>query len=186
MKEQEKMPLTETDKPLVKAEKSVKQYRLFLFRLAVLLIGLWLLFFFIIGVGKMPSDDMFPKIEAGNTLIFFRLDKTPKKGDVMIYEKEVKGELETFISRVVATEGDMVEITKDNRVIINGNALRENDIFYETPDPGKIEYPVTLGKGEYFALADYREKGMDSRYFGAVTKKDTVGTVIITINRNNM
>ena len=37
-----------------------------------------------------------------------------------------------------------------------------------------------------FVLADARQNGTDSRYFGAVQKNEIVGTVITIVRRNNL
>ena len=39
----------------------------------------------------------------------------------------------------------------------------------------RTEYPVTLGEGEYFVMADRRNGGMDSRYFGTVKQDEIRG-----------
>ena len=186
MNEQNLILATEQDEKLHKAEKGVRQYQLLLIRLLILLTVLWALFFFVIGICKMPNEDMEPRIYANNTMIFFRLDKSPVKDDIMVYDKAVKGKRETHIGRVIAVAGDTVEITKSNRVVVNGNTLLENKIFNETPAMEQVTYPITLKEGEYFVLADRRDDAVDSRYFGPITKKDTVGTVLLAINRTNL
>ena len=88
---------------------------------------------------------------------------------------------------MVAVAGDTVEITDDNRLIINGNAVLEPNIFYLTPRyEGFIEYPLTLLPGECFVLADSRSGGTDSRVFGPVFKNEINGTVITIVRRNNL
>jgi signal peptidase I len=49
-----------------------------------------------------------------------------------------------------------------------------------------IEYPITLAVGEVFVLGDARENATDSRVYGAVNEKDTLGTVIAVIRRRNL
>jgi signal peptidase I len=93
----------------------------------------------------------------------------------------------TFVCRVVAGPGDTVSISEDERLIVNGNAVIETNIFYNTPMYGSfVEYPLTLGEGQYFALADYRNGGADSRFFGAVNADEILGTVITLLRRNNL
>ena len=52
--------------------------------------------------------------------------------------------------------------------------------------PAVAEYPLTLSEGEYFVLADYRNGGADSRFFGAVKEDEILGTVITILRRNNL
>lgn len=92
-----------------------------------------------------------------------------------------------FICRIVAGPGDTVEISNEERLIVNGNTMIEPDIFYPTNGYiGYMEYPVTLKEGEYFVLADHRSGGADSRFFGAVNKNEILGSVITILRRNNL
>ena len=88
---------------------------------------------------------------------------------------------------MVATEGDTVEISEGERLIVNGNSMIESNIFYSTPEySGFVDYPYTLGEGECFVLADRRNGGADSRFFGAVSRDEILGTVITIMRRNNL
>ena len=180
-------PAKKAEKKMKRADRSVRSYQFFLIRLAVLLLVLWVLFFFIIGVTRMPSTDMYPRIDAGDLLVYYRLDKDVKAQDVIVIEKtvpEMEGR-QRIVSRVIAVAGDRVEITDGNQVIVNGNVLVESNIFYPTPRyEGFVEYPLTLQEGECFVLSDNRNGGMDSRFFGPVKKDEIKGTVI-TIMRHN-
>ena len=92
-----------------------------------------------------------------------------------------------FICRIVAGPGDTVEISTEERLIINGNVMVEPDIFYLTSQyAGFVEYPLKLDEGEYFVLADHRTGGADSRFFGAVNKDEILGSVITIMRRNNL
>ena len=176
-------------KTIKRAERSVVDYQHFGLRLVIFLAIVWLLFFVFIGVTHMPSEDMYPRIDPGDFILFYRLDKDVKAQDIIVFEKEVptlEGK-HIFICRVVAVAGDTVDISEDNRLIINGNTVLEPNIFYLTPRCGDyVEYPITLGQGECFALADSRNSGTDSRYFGPVTKDEIDGTVITIVRRNNL
>ena len=177
-------------KKLKRSERSVKEYQFFVLRLFVFLLVLWILFFQIVGLTHMPSGDMFPRLDAGDLVLFYRLDKDVKVQDVIVIEKvtpDSDGQKELFISRVVAVAGDTVEITEDGQVLVNGNSLIESNIFYPTAPYDKYtEYPLTLGEGECFVLSDARRKSEDSRYFGAVVRKEIQGTVITIVRRNNL
>ena len=176
-------------KKIRRAEQSVKDYQFFVLRLVILLVVLWVLFFVIVGVTHMPNADMYPRLDSGDFVLFYRLDKDVKAQDVIVIRKEVpavEGK-HLFICRVVAVAGDTVEITEDNRLLINGNSVVEPNIFYTTSRyEGYIEYPLTLQQGECFVLADARRDGTDSRYFGPVSKSEIEGTVITIVRRNNL
>ena len=176
-------------KKVVRSEKSVKRYQFFILRLIIIIVVLWILFFKIIGLTHMPSSDMFPRIDAGDLVMFYRLDKDVRSQDVVVFEKQTPDSSgkEMFISRVVAVTGDTVEITEGGMLFVNGNAVSEPKIFYSTqPYEGFTTYPVTLGPDECFVLADRREGGSDSRYFGTVKKDELLGTVITIMRRHNL
>ena len=134
-------------KTIRREEKSVKNYQFFALRLILILAVIWVLFFVIVGVAHMPSADMYPRIDMGDFVLFYRLDKDVKAQDIIVLEKEVP-----CTSR------------------------------YE----GYTEYPLTLQEGECFVLADSRNGGTDSRFFGPVTRDEIDGTVITIVRRNNL
>ena len=172
-----------------RSEKSVKRYQNFVLRVAMLILVVWVLFFKIVGLTHMPSGDMYPRIDAGDLVLFYRMDTDVLAQDIVVLEKETKessGKKELFISRVVAVAGDTVEI-KGSRLIVNGNAVIEPNVFYPTQEyEGFTEYPLTLGPDECFVLGDCRESAGDSRYFGPVNKSEIRGTVISILRRNNL
>ena len=177
------------DTKIENSEKSVKAYQYFIIRLIIFILVLWILFFQVIGIIRMPTEDMYPRIDLGDTLLIYRLDKNVADQDIIVIEKETpdsEGKKNMYVLRVIATEGDTVEITED-RLLINGHAVIESNIFYETfRYDGFTEYPITLKKDECFVLADRRNGGEDSRYFGIINKKDIVGTVITIIRRSKL
>ena len=165
----------------------MRDYQYFLLRLIILLVLLWVLFFKLIGVIRMPTGDMYPRIDAGDLVMFYRLDTNPSAQDVVALRRTVptlSGE-QTMVLRVVAVAGDTVEVTETGFLKINGNVMDERNIFYPTPRyEDYVEYPLTLEEGECFALADSRNGGTDSRFFGPVLNSEILGTVITIVRRN--
>ena len=141
----------------------------------ILLLIQWLLFAFIIGIKMVPNDDMYPNIKAGDIMMYYRLNKTPNAQDIIFLRKNKTD----YVGRVVAGAGDTVEVTKEGNLLINGNMVTESNIFFTTPlYEGFVEYPLKLSNGKYFVLADKREGGEDSRYYGPVDQKEIKGTLI--------
>ena len=176
-------------KRIRRSEREVKSYQYFLLRLAVFILLLWVLFYQIVGVVICPTADMHPRIDSGDMVLFYRLDKDVQAQDVIVLETTTpeSAEKQIFVLRVVAVAGDKVEVTDGERLVVNDNTLIEPDIFYPTPRyEGFVDYPLTLGEGQCFVLADSRDGGMDSRYFGPVDVSDILGTVITIVRRNNL
>lgn len=138
-----------------------------------------LLLTFIFGVFRYHDNSMVPAIKEGDLVFYYRLDKHYLANDCVAYQyKENR-----LVGRVVAIEGDVVDITEEG-LKINGSLQQEKINSIKTlPYIEGISFPVTLEKGQIFILGDNREKAEDGRVFGAVLAKDTLGKVI-TIIRN--
>ncbi len=166
-----------------KKRRGMNDVQWFAMQVLIFVIILYVLFAHIVGVTTMPSADMYPRIDSGDFLLYYRLDCDPKSQDIVVYEKNDT----RYVGRVIAVQGDTVEITKDNAVKVNGYALVESNIFFETyPLEGYTKYPLTLGAGQCFILADQRQGSEDSRYFGPVDYSELDGTVITVMRRSNL
>lgn len=162
----------------------MSEIKTFLIRLVILLVFLWLLLGVFFGITPMRGEDMFPRISSGDILLCYRLERNFSSGDVLVFRKD--GRIRT--GRVVAHGGDSVEITSEGELKVNGSIVVENNVFYKTYpyEKKRVKYPLSLKKDEVFVLCDYREGGKDSRYFGAVTKKEIKGKVITILRRSNL
>lgn len=176
-------------KKIARDERGFKNFHLFLIYLAIFILLVWILFFKIIGITHMPNMDMLPRVDAGDLLIFYRLDRNASFQELVVFQKIIPGEQKKrlMVGRVIGAPGDTIEINESNHPMVNGNAIVEDMIFYDTPKRDEmVTYPLTLGDDEYFILVDGRKEGLDSRYFGPVKKKEILGTVINVIRRNKL
>ena len=157
--------------------------QVFLLNLLIVITVLWLLFGYVIGAATAPNNDMAPGIKAKDLLLYYRLDESYHAQDAVVFDKNGT----TYIGRIVAAPGDSVEISDEEHLIVNNNAVSEPGIYASTPRfEGFVEYPVLLGAESYFILADARSGAEDSRYFGAVTRSEIRGKVIALIRRNSI
>lgn len=157
--------------------------QLFLLNALIAVIAVWLMFGFIFGVTTCPTGDMYPRIDSGDLLLYFRLERSFKAQDVVVLHKNNT----EYIGRIVAVGGDTVEITDDEHLVINGNKMIEKGIYEPTPSyEGFVDYPLKLEENTYFILADKRNGGEDSRYYGAVSGDEILGTVITVTRRTNL
>lgn len=181
--EEEEDPRKEIAKKTRKAEKRYRRFQTFALRLLLLIVVVWVLFCYVVGFATVDSGDMYPRLDAGDLLLFYRLDTDVRYQDIIVFTKDGK----RYVGRVIAAGGDTVEITDGESVVVNGNTLIESNIFYSTPRyEGFTEYPLTLGADECFVLADHRQGGEDSRFFGPVKTDEIAGTVISVLRRNNL
>jgi len=136
-----------------------------------------LIFTFTHGIARNTDADMAPTIKAGDLTMFYRLDKNYQIDDLVVLRYQ--GQLE--VRRVVAQAGDVVDITADG-LTVNGALQQEPDINEPTqPYQTGIKFPVTVGQGQVFVLADARDGATDSRVYGPVNTKDTLGKVIVIL-----
>ena len=213
------------EQPKTNNQRYLRALRDLIIRIALLALVIYVLVFHLVGITVMPSGDMYPRIDLGDLVLYYRLEQSIHAQDVIVFEKPTdyleesydefglveekaasvdkpwwrkalnwigfkdpsEPEKTMFICRVVAGPGDTVQISDGEGLVINGNHMIESGIFYQTYEySGFVEYPLELGRGEYFVLADYRNGGADSRFFGAVKEQEILGTVITIMRRNNM
>jgi signal peptidase I len=100
-------------------------------------------------------------------------------GDVVTFKLEDT----TFLCRIVAQGGDVVDLDEDGQLLVNG-AVQQEEIFYPTyAQDGDVTYPCTVEEDSYFVLCDYRTIGFDSRTYGTIPR-DTLDGKIITVLRH--
>ena len=153
-----------------------------LLKIAVICVVVVLLFTFMFGVFRVTDISMKPAIQDGDVVFFYRLDKEYVASDPVV----VSYEGEQQVRRVVAVAGDIVDITEDG-LLINGSLVQELSVFEETLryEEG-ISLPITIKEGQVFVLGDGRENSVDSRLYGAVDIKDTLGKVMTILRRRNI
>ena len=194
-------------------KRRIKALRTLVFRLVSLALILYILLVHIVCFTIMPSNDMYPRLDAGDLLLFYRLGRDYRSQDIVLIDKVMEADAsaayepgtirkalnflgfrdpagpptQAFVCRVIGAPGDTVEITGESGLKVNGNAVVETNIFSVTrPYEEYVAYPVTLGPGEYFVLADSRNGGTDSRYFGVVKAEEIRGVLITLLRRNNL
>lgn len=166
-------------KPTVVAQiKGISYELLMLIIKIVLIVALFVAAFtFVFGAYRNKDISMFPMIKDGDLVVFYRVDKEYISGDVAVIEYD--GVLQA--RRIVAVEGDTVDIT-DRGLIINGSLQIESNIYEATYRYNTtVEMPLKVGKNQIFVLGDGRENSTDSRVYGCVDIEDTLGKVIMVI-----
>lgn len=155
----------------------------FLLRLAALLLLVWILFGVIFHIVPAAGNDMQPALKARDVQLVYSFPKDLWTNDLVVYN--VDGTDRT--GRIAARPGDVVEISNDRQLIVNGSVVSEPEIYYETPAyEGDVAYPLTLGQDEYFLLADFREGAKDSRNFGPISRARMKGKVILVLRRSGL
>ncbi|MBQ1184027.1 MAG: signal peptidase I [Clostridia bacterium] len=134
---------------------------------------LLLVFTFLFRQVKIDGDSMYPTLEDGERVIISDVFYTPKYGDIIVISSEVYDNI-PIIKRVIATEGQWVEIASGNVYVGEDrlNMLKVSDEFVGDVYTeeiiasgllGKYDYPIQVPKNHVFVLGDNREVSLDSR-----------------------
>ncbi|OUP79584.1 signal peptidase I [Anaeromassilibacillus sp. An172] len=122
-------------------------------------------------------------LESGDKIIVTKMGYQPKDGDVIVVGKSEDGYSKPIVKRVIATEGQTLEIDFENQqVIVDGKVLDEPYISSETIE-GTAEIPEVIPEGYVFVMGDNRYISMDSRYkdIGLVNVDDIVGKAVFVV-----
>ncbi|MFA5118201.1 MAG: signal peptidase I [Candidatus Omnitrophota bacterium] len=107
--------------------------------------------------------------------------RKPQRGDVIvfIYPENPKKD---FIKRLIATEGESVEI-KDGTIYINDRPLLDpvfsQKYYYNHGDYAQEGQKTIVPKNSYFVLGDNSQSSQDSRFWGFVPEKNVIGKAFI-------
>jgi len=151
-------------------------------KIAMVLSAVALIFIFIFGATQVSDASMAPAVREGDIVFFQRVGIEIGVGSSVI----VRDDEQTQVRRVVAVEGDEVDITADG-LVINGVRQLEMHIFEETTQFVEgISFPIVVGEGEVFILGDSRRSARDSRIYGTVSVDNILGSVVTVVRRRNL
>ena len=104
-----------------------------------------------------------------------------EQGDVIVASKESFRNGERIIKRVIATEGQWVDINFDTGTVkVDCKILDEPYISTPTVTPEGLTFPLRVEDGCVFVLGDNRALSMDSRHpqIGQIDCREIVGKAI--------
>lgn len=117
--------------------------------------------------------DKLPLVERDDPWIFTPFSD-PERGDIVVFNPP-NGSTEPYIKRILAVEGETVEI-REGGVYIDGTRVVEPYI-----DEGITECikfgcdPLLVPEGDVFVLGDNRRNSSDGRSFGTVPIENIIG-----------
>lgn len=153
-----------------------------LFKVAIFAALFVALFSFVFGAFRGGDISMSPSIKDGDMVLDYRLDKTFRLHDVVAFTYNDQ----RMAARVVALEGDTVDITADG-LVVNGSVQQESGVYGATTQvAGGVTFPLTVGAGQVFVLGDNREQAIDSRTFGCVDVASTEGKVVAVLRTRSV
>lgn len=139
-----------------------------------------LVFVFLIRLIGVEGISMQPTLQDGDRVFISDLFYTPKYGDIVVLQTNSFSK-EPIIKRVIATEGQVVEIDFSEGVVsVDGHVLDEpyvNELTYSQLDfVGPLEVP----EGHVFVMGDNRNHSNDSRdsRIGVIDEREILGRVL--------
>jgi signal peptidase I len=152
--------------------------------IVALILTVYVLFFRIVVV---VGPSMYDTLIQGDRLLLVSslVYNDPKQGDIVVCSKASFDDGAGFVKRVIATEGQTVDIDFDAGIVyVDGTALDEPYIHTSTTREEGIEFPVTVKKGHVFVMGDNRERSTDSRspMIGLVDERQIIGKAIFILS----
>jgi len=131
---------------------------------------------------KMATASMMPTLQESDFLMTnpraYR-SQAPQHGNLIIFEYP-RDPTKQFVARVVALEGETVEI-KNKQAFINGEPLQEPYKIHEdaAADSARDNFgPLKIPAGHCFVLGDNRDISNDSRFWGALPLANVKGRAL--------
>ena len=142
-----------------------------------------LIFLFLFRVVNVDGSSMVPTLHDADKVVISRLAGSYDYGDIVVLTKLSFGD-ESIVKRVIATEGQTVDIDFDRGIVyVDGVALSEDYIAEPTTRALDFSGPVTVPEGCVFCLGDNRNASTDSRssLIGQVDTRCVLGKVLFRV-----
>ena len=152
-------------------------------KIVILLLIIWLIFGVFIGLYRVNGIAMAGRIEDGDLVLFSRTDNQYHVGDAIIYTHDDK----EYVSAILATAGDLVEIDEVGRLYVNKIRVSEDKYYnLEDGEQPSISLPLRVPTNSYFVLNKNLEAVEDSRSFGAIFRDKIKGKAMTILRTRSI
>ena len=144
------------------------------------------IFTFVIRMMGVDGHSMLNTLQHGDRLLVVNsmLYHDYKYGDIVILRKNGVFDDDPIVKRVIAVEGQTVDIDfAEGIVYVDGEALEEDYIREPTYTAEGTEFPLTVPEGSIFVMGDTRNGTSDSRDYrlGTVDTRYVIGKAAFLI-----
>ena len=140
--------------------------------IAILVATLWM------PVLQITGASMDPTLVDGQFVVALKNDDF-ESGDITAFYYNNK----ILIKRVIAGQGDWVDIDLDGNVFVNGVCLEEPYLMEKSLGECNIDLPYQVPDGRVFVMGDDRAISLDSRTtaVGCISKEQVLGQVVFRV-----
>ena len=156
---------------------------LYIHDLVYLLAVIMIVFLLVFRVIVVSGSSMYQTLLNGDYLLLLSnvFYQEPEQGDIVVISKESFDNGKPIVKRVIATEGQTVDIDFDMGIVyVDGIALDEP--YTKTPTTlwEGVSFPLVVEEDCVFVLGDNRNGSRDSRHpdIGQIHKKEIIGKVL--------
>ena len=172
-----------SEKRLNKAESKEDSILLYLHDFVTWLVAILLIFLLLLRVVVVSGPSMNTTLVHGDYLLLINnvFYQNPKQGDIIVAAQSSYHGGEPIIKRVIATEGQWVNIDFETGVVyVNGTALDEPYANTPTNLYEGVDFPLMVDEGCIFVLGDNRNASKDSRSpeIGQIDKREILGKAV--------
>ena len=163
-----------------------KSILLYLHDLVYMLAAIMLVFLLLFRMVIVSGSSMYATLRDGDWLLLISnvFYQEPEYGDIIVASKESFNNGEAIVKRVIATEGQIVDIDFHAGIVyVDGKALDEPYTFTPTNYPEGMAFPLMVQENCILVLGDNRNESKDSRHpdIGLIDKREILGKAILLV-----
>lgn len=154
--------------------------------LLYVLAGFMIIYMLFFRVVVVVGPSMYETLVDGDRMVLLSnaVYKNPEQGDIIVASKQSFEAGECIVKRVIATEGQIVDIDFNAGIVyVDGVALEEDYTYSLTTMDEGVRFPLYVEEGHVFVMGDNRNSSKDSRnpQIGLIDEREILGKAIFLL-----